>query len=52
MVTPAGCLYVNSSGIPERTQLRYEKENPVLKPVVVARLERFNRILKQTVDLY
>ena len=39
-------------GIPERTQFRYEKENLVLKPVVVDRLERFNRIFKQTVDLF
>ena len=39
-------------GIPERTQFRYEKENAVLKPVMVDRLERFNRILKQTVDLF
>lgn len=39
-------------GIPERTQFRYEKENPVLKPAVVDRLERFKRIFKQAVDLF
>ena len=39
-------------GISERTQFRYEKENPVLKPAVVDRLERFKRILKQAVELF
>lgn len=39
-------------GIPERTQFRYEKENPVLKPAVVDRLLRFNRIFKQAVDIF
>jgi putative toxin-antitoxin system antitoxin component (TIGR02293 family) len=39
-------------GIAERTQFRYEKENPVLKPAVVDRLGRFNRIFKQAVELF
>ncbi len=42
----------NIFGIAERTQFRYEKENPVLKPAVVDRLGRFNRIFKQAVDLF
>lgn len=29
-----------------------KKENPVLKPAVVDRLERFKRILKQAVELF
>jgi putative toxin-antitoxin system antitoxin component (TIGR02293 family) len=39
-------------GIAERTQFRYEKENPVLKPDTADRLARFNRIFKQAVELF
>lgn len=39
-------------GIAERTQFRYEKENPVLKLAIVDRLLRFNRIFKQAVELF
>lgn len=42
----------NIFGIAERTQFRYEKDNPVVKPAVVDRLGRFNRIFKQAVDLF
>lgn len=31
-------------GISESTQFRYEKRNPVLKPAIADRLERFHRI--------
>ena len=39
-------------GIPESTQFRYEKHNPVLKIAVVDRLERFNRIIKLALELF
>ncbi|BAC89154.1 antitoxin Xre/MbcA/ParS toxin-binding domain-containing protein [Gloeobacter violaceus] len=39
-------------GISERTQYRYERENPMLKPSVGDRLKRFRRILTQAVDLF
>jgi putative toxin-antitoxin system antitoxin component (TIGR02293 family) len=42
----------NLFGIAERTQSRYKKENPVLKPDTADRLARFNRIFKQAVDLF
>jgi putative toxin-antitoxin system antitoxin component (TIGR02293 family) len=42
----------NLFGIAKRTQFRYEKENPVLKPDTADRLARFNRIFKQAVDLF
>lgn len=42
----------NLFGIAERTQARYKKENPVLKPDTADRLARFNRIFKQAVDLF
>lgn len=39
-------------GISESTQFRYEKQNPVLKPAVADRLERFNRIYRQARELF
>ena len=42
----------NLFGIAKRTQARYKKENPVLKPDAADRLARFNRIFKQAVDLF
>ncbi|WP_009631549.1 type II RES/Xre toxin-antitoxin system antitoxin [Synechocystis sp. PCC 7509] len=39
-------------GIPESTQFRYEKQNLVLKIAVVDRIERFNRIVKQALELF
>ncbi len=39
-------------GISESTQFRYEKQNPVLKIAVADRLERFNRIIKQGLELF
>jgi putative toxin-antitoxin system antitoxin component (TIGR02293 family) len=42
----------NLFGIAKRTQARYKKENPVLKPDTADRLARFNRIFKQAVDLF
>jgi putative toxin-antitoxin system antitoxin component (TIGR02293 family) len=35
-----------------RTQFRYEKENPVLKPAVLDRLQRLQRIYQQAVELF
>lgn|GEM_PF-1465230 len=39
-------------GISESTQFRYEKQNPVLKPAIADRLERFNRICQQALELF
>lgn len=39
-------------GISESTQFRYEKQNPILKPAIADRLERFNRIYQQALDLF
>lgn len=39
-------------GISESTQFRYEKQNSVLKPALVDRLERFNRIYQQALELF
>ncbi len=39
-------------GISESTQFRYEKQNPILKDAVADRLERFNRIVQQAVELF
>lgn len=39
-------------GISESTQFRYEKQNPVLKPAIADRLERFNRIYQQALELF
>ncbi len=39
-------------GISESTQFRYEKHNPVLKPAIADRLERFNRICQQARELF
>jgi len=38
--------------IPERTQIRYEKANTPLSPAQADRVERFNRIYKQAVELF
>ena len=35
-----------------RTQFRYEKENPILKPAILDRLQRFQRIYHQAVELF
>jgi putative toxin-antitoxin system antitoxin component (TIGR02293 family) len=35
-----------------RTQFRYEKENPVLKPAVLDRVQRLQRIYQQAVELF
>ena len=39
-------------GISESTQFRYEKQNPILKDAVADRLERFNRIAQQALELF
>lgn len=39
-------------GISESTRHRYEKSNPILKPAIVNRLERFQRITQQALDLF
>lgn len=39
-------------GISESTQFRYEKNNPILKPALADRLERFQRITQQAVELF
>ncbi len=39
-------------GISESTQFRYEKQNVVLKPAIADRLERFNRIYQQALELF
>lgn len=39
-------------GISQSTQFRYEKQNPVLKPAVADRLERFHRIYRQAQELF
>lgn len=39
-------------GISESTQFRYEKNNPILKPTLADRLERFQRITQQAVELF
>jgi putative toxin-antitoxin system antitoxin component (TIGR02293 family) len=39
-------------GISESTQFRYEKQNPVLKDAVADRLQRFNRIAQQALELF
>jgi len=39
-------------GISESTQFRYEKQNPVLKLAIADRLERFNRIYQQALELF
>ncbi len=39
-------------GISESTQFRYEKQNPILKSAIADRLERFNRICQQALELF
>jgi putative toxin-antitoxin system antitoxin component (TIGR02293 family) len=39
-------------GISESTQFRYEKNNPILKPNLVDRWARFERILEQAEELF
>lgn len=39
-------------GISESTQFRYEKQNVILKPAIADRLERFNRIYQQALELF
>lgn len=39
-------------GISESTQFRYEKQNPILKDAVADRLQRFNRITQQALELF
>ncbi len=39
-------------GISERTLQRYEKQNQILKPALADRLERFQRITQQALDLF
>lgn len=39
-------------GISESTQFRYEKNNPILKPILADRWARFERILRQAEDLF
>ena len=39
-------------GISESTQFRYEKQNSLLKPAITDRLERFNRIYQQALELF
>ncbi len=38
--------------ISRRTQFRYEKENPVLKPAILDRLHRLQRIYQQAFELF
>ncbi len=42
----------NILGISESTQSRYEKTNPILKLALADRLERFERITQQALDLF
>jgi putative toxin-antitoxin system antitoxin component (TIGR02293 family) len=39
-------------GVSQSTQFRYEKQNPVLKFAIADRLERFNRICQQALELF
>lgn len=39
-------------GISQSTQFRYEKQNPILKEAVADRLQRFNRIAQQALELF
>lgn len=39
-------------GLSESTQFRYEKQNPILKPAIADRLERFHRIYQQALELF
>lgn len=39
-------------GISESTQFRYEKHNPILKPAIADRFERFQRITQQALALF
>lgn len=39
-------------GVPIRTQTRYQKQDTVLSPLVIDRLERFQRITQQAIDLF
>jgi putative toxin-antitoxin system antitoxin component (TIGR02293 family) len=39
-------------GVPVRTQARYKKEDTVLNPLIVDRLERFKRITQQAINLF
>lgn len=39
-------------GISQSTQFRYEKQNPILKNAIADRLERFNRIIEQALELF
>ena len=39
-------------GISESTQARYERKNAVLKPAIADRLERFQRITQQALELF
>ncbi len=39
-------------GISESTQFPYDKQNLILKPAVADRLERFNRIYQQALELF
>ncbi|MEM9273920.1 MAG: antitoxin Xre/MbcA/ParS toxin-binding domain-containing protein [Cyanobacteria bacterium P01_F01_bin.143] len=45
-------LLRNILGISESTQFRYEKKNPVLKPNIVDRWSRFERVLRQAEELF
>jgi putative toxin-antitoxin system antitoxin component (TIGR02293 family) len=42
----------NLLGISESTQFRYERQNPVLKTAIADRMERFNRICAQALELF
>ncbi len=39
-------------GVPARTQARYKRDDHILGPLVVDRLERFMRITQQAIDLF
>ena len=46
------CHLCHILGISESTQSRYERTNPVLKSTIADRLERFERITQQALDLF
>lgn len=39
-------------GIPVRTQARYKKNDSILSPLIIDRLERFKRITQQAINLF
>jgi putative toxin-antitoxin system antitoxin component (TIGR02293 family) len=47
-----GDLQEQIFGIPLKTQARMRADNAVLSPLVVDRLNRFNRITQQTINLF